>query len=184
MFIGTMGGSIMDYSLEDEPFTITLQQVHKNITKQMNQILFLSRSRQLAIIAESSIFLGDTSSQVMAAVPIGKLKGVTAMARSKFVQQHYDTLAVGLKRAIVVFQVTAYEVIEGSTISLPGTPLSIQFISPSRLIISAQRGVYLVDISDGSHHKLFSINDPLFQRSNYMVSALLNPFSRYYYFNV
>jgi hypothetical protein len=178
MFLGTSDGSILDYSLEEEPFTITLQQVHKNVRKQLNQILILPRSRQLAILSDGVVYLGDTAAQIMNAVPIQKTKGVRSIARSRFVQQHFDTLVIGMKRAIAVYQVTAFEVIEGHTISLPSSPLDIQFISASKLIMSSQRGVYEVDITERVVHKLFGISDPLFQKTTYMISLLLKPFSR------
>jgi hypothetical protein len=183
IFIGTTDGSILDYSIEEDPFSITLLQVHKNVRKNINQILILPRSRQIAIISNGSIFMGDYTS-TMTMVQIEKIRDVRSIARSKFEEQHFDTLAIGTKRGIVIYQITPYEMIEGTTIRLPSTPVTLQFISKNAVLFSAQRGVYLVDISDSKCQKIFSINDPLFQKSIYLVSVVFHPFSRSFFYNL
>lgn len=178
-FIGTTDGSILDYEIEDDPFTITLQMVHKNIIKNMNMLAILPKSKSIAILANGMVSLGDYAIQNMNAVPIERIKGATTICRSNYSHHNSDTLAIGVRRGITVFSISTYEAIESELIPVPGTPTSMQFTSESKIIVSTRRGVYLADITLKSCTEMFSFNETILaSKFVYLSCSMLKPFLR------
>lgn len=55
-FIGTVDGSILDYNIDEDPFTITLSQVYKNVmTKPLIQVCILPDSKNIAVLAGNPV---------------------------------------------------------------------------------------------------------------------------------
>lgn len=49
LFVGTSDGSILEYQVVEDPFTITLLQVLKEVTKPLKTLLILPKSRSLGL---------------------------------------------------------------------------------------------------------------------------------------
>ncbi|KAJ3273203.1 Vacuolar morphogenesis protein 6 [Terramyces sp. JEL0728] len=175
MFIGTEEGSILEYNIDEDPFTITLSQVYKQVISKMTKILILEKSRSLAILSEGLVSICDYSQPTLNLVLLPRIKGVTCVERSLFQNSNRsDTLAVGVKRGLIIYSISPCEAIENELIALPYTPTSFQFIEETKVIAATRRGIYLVDTAERKHHELFSVNEAAFSnpisKSHYMAA--------------
>ncbi|KAJ3312049.1 Vam6/Vps39-like protein [Boothiomyces sp. JEL0838] len=160
MFIGTEEGSILEYNIEEDPFTITLSQVYKQVITKMSKLLILEKSRSLAILSEGLVSISDYSQPTLNLVLLPRIKGITCIERSLFQNNNRsDTLAVGVKRGVIIYSISPCEAIENELIPLPYTPTSFQFIEETKIITSTRRGIYLVDTAARSHQEIFSVNE-------------------------
>ncbi|KAJ3257009.1 Vam6/Vps39-like protein [Boothiomyces macroporosus] len=160
MFIGTEEGSILEYNIEEDPFTITLSQVYKQVITKMSKLLILEKSRSLAILSEGLVSISDYSQPTLNLVLLPRIKGITCIERSLFQNNNRsDTLAVGVKRGVIIYSISPCEAIENELIPLPYTPTSFQFIEETKIIASTRRGIYLVDTAARSHQEVFSVNE-------------------------
>ncbi|KAJ3322293.1 Vam6/Vps39-like protein [Boothiomyces sp. JEL0866] len=179
MFIGTEEGSILEYNIEEDPFTITLSQVYKQVITKMTKLLILEKSRSLAILSEGLVSISDYSQPTLNLVLLPRIKGITCIERSLFQNNNRsDTLAVGVKRGLVIYSISPYEAIENELIPLPYTPTSFQFIEETKVITSTRRGIYLVDTAARTCQELFSVNESTISsaisKSHYMAAHVPN----------
>ncbi|KAJ3361071.1 Vam6/Vps39-like protein [Kappamyces sp. JEL0680] len=194
IFIGIKhDNTVLDYDLdEDSGFSITLARVHKQVVApslSLLQISILLASRSLALLtSDGQICLTDYSAAVVKAAPLHRIKQATTLGRSSFPGPNAsDVLAVGVKRGLVMFTVSALEVgpcqlsqiREMETIKLPHTPNEILFASPIKMLASCKNGgVYLIDTAQSSSQtqvlQLFSLpQESIFSKQPpYLVNIL------------
>ncbi|KAI8903006.1 vacuolar sorting protein 39 domain 1-domain-containing protein [Globomyces pollinis-pini] len=177
-FIVTEDGSIFDYTIEEEPFTITLSQVHKQVSKLISKFLILPKSRSLVfLLKDGGVSVCDYSADILSPIPLTGVKAASVISRSPFTSQNNtELLAVGVKRGISLFNLTISEVRESDRIPLPGTPTDILFIEEFKIIAATKLGVYLVDLVVKSAKLLYAVIEPnLLKRINkpsYFISYL------------
>ena len=152
-------------------------QVHKQVLEvgKFFQIVTLPKPKLISILAnDGQVWSFHYSGQVAAkTVPIKS--GATVIARSPFPTDSADVLAVGVKRGLTFYDVSAYEAAEYPTIKLPSTPLGIQFLSDMLVVVSTLSGLYLIDRNDSSYQQIFHIKpESIFttKKPQYLMSIL------------
>jgi hypothetical protein len=143
IFVGTMEGSVLEYEIEEDPFTIQLKQVHKNIKQ--TQLIILPKSRSLGILIDGVLSLADYTSQELTLVQVSRIKGISTIARSSY--SYNDNIAIGVKNGLILLTVSVYEATESELISLPATPMRIDFVSEHKVVVSTKKSIYLVDLT-------------------------------------
>ena len=103
------------------------------------------------------MYLADyTSSSNIKSVHLPKIIGANVLARSSFSSLSVDSLAIGIKRGIYIYTISASEVIEAPLIKLPATPTNILYISADKILVATKSGILLLDIIAQSHCNVFS----------------------------
>ena len=97
------------------------------------------------------------------------------LARSSFNSLTVDSLAIGIKRGLYIYTISASEAMENPLITLPATPIDLQFVSANKILVATKIGVLLVDTIGQSHRNVFSVksNGGLFgsSKKSYLVAV-------------
>jgi hypothetical protein len=175
LFIVTTDGSLLEFTMEEEPFSITLVHVHKKLLKGIKSIKIMPKCQSVAVLqGDGLVGLIDYSTPSANTVPLNTIKGACCISRCSF-NPELELLAVGIKRGVIIFKISPYEAAECPVVKLPSTPKEVQFISSNRVVVSTKSGIYLVDYEENTSLKLFSLpSDSMFSTSTYILSVLVN----------
>ena len=173
LFIITTDGSLLEYTVEEDPFSITLIHVHKRLLKGIINLKIMSKTQSVAVLqGDGFVGLIDFSTSAANIVPLTSIKGASCISRCS-INSGTELLAVGVKRGVVVFKLSSYEAVECPIVKLPSTPNDIHFVSSSSVVISTKSGIYMVNHEESSSLKLFSVpSESIFSSSKYILSVL------------
>eukprot|EP00842_Homolaphlyctis_polyrhiza_P006700 jgi/Hompol1/7030/HPOL_002403-RA len=165
LFIGTLDGAILAYEVEDEPsFTITLIEVSKNFSKRpIDDLAVLPKSRSLVVLSDSTLVVCD-SGTLSVTSPMPKTRGCLALKACRPSAQDSqpstnDMFAAIVRRSVIVFAVSQYEVIQLKEIQLSTVPASLVWIEQNKLIAPTNIGASVIDLQDGSVRNTLAIKD-------------------------
>lgn len=175
LIVATTEGTLLEYNVDEEPLSINLLQVHKKAIKSVIQIVILPASRLLAIRnSDGVVTLAEYSTHHLKLIPIPRIKPVTAMDRS--CEGTVDELALGVKRGLIIYTVSSYNVVQGELIKLPATPLYIRYLTPTSVLIAAKLSLHIVDLTLKTSQLLFTppASDSYFSTTPILVSRSEN----------
>ncbi|KAH6568621.1 hypothetical protein BASA50_000417 [Batrachochytrium salamandrivorans] len=154
LFIGTSDGAILAYEVEDEPsFTITLVEVSKNFSKRsIDGIAVLPSSKSLVVLSDSSLIVCDYGSLSVTS-PLSKTKGCSAIQAHRTPPDSspttHDLFAAIVRKSIMVFTVSQYEVIHLKEIKLSHIPSSLIWCNSNSIVSTIVGGALHIDIEVG-----------------------------------
>ncbi|KAL2916599.1 Vacuolar morphogenesis protein 6 [Polyrhizophydium stewartii] len=165
LFVGTTDGALLVYEVEDEPsFTITLVEVAKTFSKRpIDGLAVLPRSKSLAVLSDSSVVVCDYASLSVTS-PLPKTRGCTVLQAKRppmdsSLAGPTDMLAAVVRKSVLIFAVSQYEVVQLKEIKLSTVPSSLCWAGENDLLAPAGPCLLHVDLRDDSFTGILPLKD-------------------------
>ncbi|XJO72776.1 hypothetical protein BDV3_003850 [Batrachochytrium dendrobatidis] len=162
LFLGTSDGAILAYEVSDEPsFTIMLSEVSKDFSKKpIDSLVVLPTSKSLLVLSDSLLVMCDYNTLLLPST-LPKTKGCSFIqARQSAIEATaatHDQFAAIVRKSIIIFTATQYEVVQLKEIKLSHIPASLIWSGDDTIVFPIIGGVFYVDTQSGSVSSILTL---------------------------